>query len=193
MGQAARAYKLGELNISCICSSFPRAFGAGGISGPCSYSMNNQDCRSVVNNHPPCLGTSRSQVYFTLWSKQLSFLPKMQSGLGHTLKDFKTRGLTVSGCVHVYVFVWVHGETVGNSGVFPQASYTLAGFCLRFYTVITCTCVWVWECACVCNVPMKARRGSRLLWGRSHTSPPCELPNVDAGNGIQVPKRSHLF
>lgn len=105
MGQAARAYKLGELSISYICSSFPCAFGAGSISSPRSHSMNNQDCRSVVNDHPPCPGTGRSQVYFTLWPKQFSFLPKMQSGLGHTLKDFKTHGLTVSGCVHVYVFV----------------------------------------------------------------------------------------
>lgn len=160
MGQAARAYKLGELSISYICSSFPCAFGAGSISSPHSHSMNNQGCRSVVNDHPPCLGTGRSQVYFMLWPKQLSFLPKMQSELGHTLKDFKTRGLTVSGCVHVYVFVWVHGETIGNSGVFPQASYTLAVLCLRFYIVITCICVWVWECSCVCNVPVEARRGA---------------------------------
>lgn len=150
MGQAARAYKLGELNISCICSSFPCAFGAGSISSPRSHSTNNQDCRSVVNNHPPCLGTGRSQVYFTLWSKQLSFLPKMQSGLGHTLKDFKTRGLTVSGCVHVYVFVWVHGETIGQCGCLSSGIIYLSCFVFKIlYCNYMYMCLGVGMCMCV--------------------------------------------
>lgn len=90
LGQAARAYKIGELSISYICSSFLCALGGGGgglaaFLVPHSHSTNNQDDRSVVNNHPPRLGTDRSRVYFTLWPNQLSLLlPKMQAGLGHT-------------------------------------------------------------------------------------------------------------
>lgn len=50
-------------------------------------------------------------------------------------------------------------------------------------------CLWGRGCACECNVPVEARRGCRIPWGRSYTRIPCELPNVGAGNGIWVLKR----
>lgn len=56
MGQAARAYKIGEFNISYICSSFLCALGAASVSGSRRHSENNQDSRSVMNKPPSIPG-----------------------------------------------------------------------------------------------------------------------------------------
>lgn len=53
--QASCAYKIGELTIPYICSSFFGAFVAGSISNQSSHSMNNQDYRSVANKSPTIL------------------------------------------------------------------------------------------------------------------------------------------
>lgn len=49
------AYKLGELTIPCICSSFLSAFVAGSISNNNGHLMNNPDYRSVTNDSPAML------------------------------------------------------------------------------------------------------------------------------------------
>lgn len=128
-GQAARAYEIGELNISAICSSFPCALGAGSVSSSRSHSVNDQDSRSVVNNRPPCLGTDRSQVCVTLCPKQFSSLYKMQPELGH--KEFKPHGLTASVCVHVCMCMYGHMWTPKDNSGGPS----LGTVCLSYFVL----------------------------------------------------------
>lgn len=143
MGQAARAYEISELNISYICSSFPCVLGAGSISSSSSHSREQSGFQiGGRKTHPPCLGTDRSQVCFTLCPKQLSSLPKMQSGLGH--KELKAHGLTASVCVHVCVCVCMH-----TCGLQRTTQGSFLGYCMSLLSCFKVFLNYMYMCLCI--------------------------------------------
>lgn len=101
--------------------------------------------------------------------------------------------MCVNVCMHMCGGMWKPWD---NSGVLPRVPYTLVFLFVFFFFAWLVGCfkilyfnymyMCLGGCACEYNEPVEALRGYRIPWGRSYTGILCELPNMCAGNGIQV-------